>query len=247
MSDLDIKLARKKKAVFWLGLICLLLFLFWQLLEICTITDFEVSGNRHYTSAQIRRMVESGWFGDNTIMVSLKYNHRSIKDIPFIETMDVKVVNHHTIRVQVYEKALAGYVQDYDNYMYFDNDGNVVEIATVATPGLPMVTGLAIDHFVLYEPLPVKDPAIFQTILDVTNMLKKHNIMTDCIYFNDKNEMTLYFGKVRVELGMKELLEEKIQQLEAMMEYLTDKSGVLDLKNYRTDSPNITFTEDRKN
>ena len=77
MSDLDIKLARKKKAVFWLGLICLLLFLFWQLLEICTITDFEVSGNRHYTSAQIRRMVESGWFGDNTIMVSLKYNHRN--------------------------------------------------------------------------------------------------------------------------------------------------------------------------
>ena len=124
-------------------------------------------------------MVESGWFGDNTLVVSLKYNNRSIKNIPFVETMDVKVVNRHTVRVQVYEKALAGYVQYLDHYMYFDNDGIVVENATVATPGLPMVTGLSFDHFVMYEPLPVKDPAIFQTILDVTNMLKKHNIMTD--------------------------------------------------------------------
>ncbi len=247
MSDLDTALEKKKKIVFWLAVICLVLFAFWLVLVSCTITEFEVSGNRHYTTAQIRRIVENGWFGDNTIVVSLKYNNRSIKDIPFVETMDVKVVDRHTIRVQVYEKAMAGYVQYLDHYMYFDKDGIVVENATVATPGLPMVTGLTFDHFVMYEPLPVKDPGIFQTILDVTNMLKKHNIMTDCIYFNEKTEMTLYFGKVRVELGGSELLEEKIQQLEAMMGYLTDKSGTLDLKNYRTDSPNTTFTEDTRN
>ena len=245
MSEMDLKLAKKKKAVLWLGIICALLFAFWLMLVSCTITDFQVSGNLHYTTSQIRQMVESGWFGDNTLVVSLKYNNRSIKNIPFVETMDVKVVNRHTVRVQVYEKALAGYVQYLDHYMYFDNDGIVVENATVATPGLPMVTGLSFDHFVMYEPLPVKDPAIFQTILDVTNMLKKHDIMTDCIYFNEKNEMALYFGKVRVELGSKDLLEEKIQQLEAMMEYLTDKSGTLDLKNYKTDSPNTTFTESK--
>ena len=245
MSDLDSRIEKKKKVVFWLSLICLLLIIFRVILEACTITEFSVSGNRHYTTAQIRQIVESGWFGDNTIMVSLKYHNKSIKDIPFIETMDVTVQDRHSIRVQVYEKAMAGYVQYLDHYMYFDNDGKVVENATVATPGLPMVTGLDFDHFVMYEPLPVKDPAIFQTILDVTNMLKKHDIMTDCIYFNEKNEMTLYFEKVRVELGSSELLEEKIQQLEAMMGYLDGKSGMLDLKNYKTDSPNITFTEDR--
>ena len=70
MSDLDSRIEKKKKVVFWLSLICLLLIIFRVILEACTITEFSVSGNRHYTTAQIRQIVESGWFGDNTIMVS---------------------------------------------------------------------------------------------------------------------------------------------------------------------------------
>ena len=42
--------------------------------------------------------------------------------VPFVEKMDVSVVDPHTIKIEVYEKALAGYVEYLGHYMYFDKD-----------------------------------------------------------------------------------------------------------------------------
>ncbi len=244
MKELDRSIRIKRNITIVLGVICLLLFGFWIILSEFTVSTVYVEGNRHYSAAEIRRMVESGWFGDNSIMLSLKYSNKSITNIPFIERMDVSVEDRNTIRITVYEKALAGYIRYLDRYMYFDKDGIVVESASVPTVGLPMVTGLKFDHLVMYEPLPVEDPSIFQTILNVTKILGKYEIETDRIFFNESGEMTLYFGNVRAQMGKDRLLEEKIQQLKAILPSLEGKSGVLEMSNYESDSTNITFLSD---
>ncbi|MBR1472134.1 MAG: cell division protein FtsQ [Lachnospiraceae bacterium] len=248
MSEQEQNIQKKIKVLIILGTVCLLLFIFWEMLKFYTVTNVYVEGSTHYTATQIRQMVENGWFGDNTIMLSLKYHNKSIDDVPFVETMDVKVENRNTIRVIVYEKSLAGYVQYLDRYMYFDKDGIVVENAQVPTASLPMVTGLSFDHFVMYEALPVQNAEVFQTILDVTKMLEKYGISTDRIYFNESYEMALFFGNVRVELGSEELLEEKIQQLKAILTFLDlEEVGTIDLKSYKTDSPNVMYQEKQQN
>ena len=78
------------------------------------------------------------------------------------------VVDPHTIKIEVYEKALAGYVEYLDRFMYFDRDGIVVESSTERTNGIPLVAGLSFDHVVLYQPLPVEDMGIFQDILNIS-------------------------------------------------------------------------------
>ncbi|MBR3525134.1 MAG: FtsQ-type POTRA domain-containing protein [Lachnospiraceae bacterium] len=244
MKDQDRGIRIKRNICIVLGIICLLLFAFWIILKEFTVTTVYVEGNRHYSAAEIRRMVESGWFGDNSIMLSLKYSNKSITNIPFIERMDVSVEDRNTIKITVYEKALAGYIRYLDRYMYFDKDGIVVESASIPTVGLPMVTGLKFDHLVMYEPLPVEDSSIFQTILNVTKILGKYEIETDRIFFNENAEMTLYFGNVRAQMGKDRLLEEKIQQLKAILPSLEGKSGVLEMANYESDSTNITFQSD---
>ena len=93
------------------------------------VTEVEVIGNDHYSEEEIRNMVLQDNVTDNSILLSWKYRNKSIKDIPFIESMDVEVLDNSRIRIMVYEKTLAGCVNYLGNYMYFDREGIVVESA----------------------------------------------------------------------------------------------------------------------
>lgn len=83
----------------------------------------------------------SGPLGDNSLYLSLKYRDRGIQDIPFVDVMNVSILAPDTIKITVYEKALAGYVKYLDTYMYFDKDGYVVESSGIRTQGIPRSRG----------------------------------------------------------------------------------------------------------
>ena len=105
-----------------------------------TVTTSYVEGNVHYTDEEILDMVMTGRYGNNSLFLSMKYKNKSISGVPFVEKMDVSVMDPHTIKIEVYEKALAGYVEYLENYMYFDKDGIVVESSNEQTKGIPLVT-----------------------------------------------------------------------------------------------------------
>ena len=105
----------------------------------------------HYTEDEIKKIVMSGPLGNNSLYLSLKYRDRGIQDVPFVDVMNVSILAPDTIKITVYEKALAGYVKYLDTYMYFDKDGYVVESSGIRTQGVPQITGLAFNHIVLGE------------------------------------------------------------------------------------------------
>lgn len=213
-------------------------------LEHYTVTTSYVEGNVHYTDEEILAMVMEGRYGNNSLFLSVKYRDKSISDVHFVEKMDVSVVDPHTIKVEVYEKALAGYVEYLEHYMYFDKDGIVVESSTEKTPGIPLVTGLSFDHVVLYEPLPVENPEIFKSILSITQLVNKYNLSIDRIFFGSDDTLTLYFEEVRVALGEAEDLDEKLMKLQYMLPELSGKKGVLRMENYTEETKNISFEPD---
>ncbi len=209
-----------------------------------TVTTVYVEGNEHYTNEEIMEMVMEGRYGHNSLFLSLKYKDKSMADIPFIEKMDISVLDPHTVKIEVYEKSLAGYVEYLDRYMYFDKDGIVVETSTEKTKGIPMVTGLSFDHVVLYQALPVEDPAVFSEILSITQLVNKYNLSTDRIFFGLDGTLTLYFENIKAAFGTGENLEAKVMELQYMLPKLTGKSGTLRMENYTEDTKNITFEPD---
>src|SRR5699024_8557752 len=180
---------------------------FLFILQYFHVENIYVEGNLHYTSDEIIEMVTGGRFGDNSLYLSLKYRDKGIQDIPFIQTMDVDVLSPDTIRIIVYEKSIAGYVEYLDRYMYFDRDGIVVEASATKTDGIPEITGIDFNQVVLYEALPVENQDVFREILSITQILSKYGLSADKIYFYDAGEMTLYFGDVRARLGSEENME----------------------------------------
>lgn len=226
-----------------MGVLCGVAAFLWHNYSITSVT---VTGNSHYTEEEIKDMVFTGPYLYNSLILSFIYRNKSIEDIPFIEKMDVDIVSANSVRINVYEKAVAGYVEYLGHYMYFDKDGIVVESSNRKIEGIPFVTGLSYDHVVLHEPLPVRDPSVFLTILNVTQLLGKYEITTDRIAFDSDSRITLYFGDARVSLGTDDYIDEKINEMHLLLPQLKGYSGVLHMENYVGEEVNFSFDKDKE-
>ena len=196
-----------------------------------TIKNVYVEGNLHYTKEEIKNIVMEGPLGNNSLYLSLKYRNKDIEDVPFGDVMRVEVLSPDTIKIIVYEKALAGYIEFMDNYLYFDRDGFVVENSNVLTEGIPLITGFDFEYVVMGEKLPVEDEIVFTNVMNITNLLSKYEMIADKIYFASKSDITVFFGDIKVVLGDSRNLEEKIMNLPAILSNLIGKCGTLNLEN----------------
>ena len=209
-----------------------------------TVTTIYVEGNVHYTNEEIIDMVMDGRFSDNSLFLSMKYKDKGVENIPFIQAMDVTVEDKDTIRITVYEKALAGYVSYLGQYIYFDKDGIVVETSAEKTTGIPQVTGLQFDHVILHEVLPVDKPEVFSEVLNITQQLDKYSMAADRIYFDSNYQITLMFGDAKVALGNDDYIDEKIMKLQYILPSLIGKKGTLDMREYSEDTKSYSFGQE---
>ncbi|MCM1253468.1 MAG: cell division protein FtsQ/DivIB [Clostridium sp.] len=246
-KEQKVRFGKGKRIAVLSALACLLLgaviAAYVYIMDNYTITNVYVEGNIHYTDEEIIDMVMNGRYGNNSLFLSLKYRDKGIDDVPFVETMDVTIEQKDTIRITVYEKAIAGYVAYLGRYMYFDNDGIIVETSEEATPGIPQVTGLSYDYVILHEPLPVENPEVFQDILNITQMLSKYSLSVDKIYFAPDYEVTLIFGDVQIAMGSSDDLDEKIMMLQYLLPSLEGRKGVMDMREYTEETDMISFEE----
>lgn len=206
-----------------------------------TIDTVIVEGNIHYSDEAIQEMILGGRFGRNSLYISAKYHNKQVEGIPFVETMDVKILSPNSVKITVYEKSMAGYVEHMGQYFYFDKDGTVVESSSVRTLSVPQIKGLHFDHIVLMEKLPVEDQTIFHHILDISQLLGKYGISAEQIYFDKNYAITLYFGDAKVKLGSTDYIDEKIMKLKMILPNIEGKSGVLRMENYTSDQTDVTF------
>ncbi|SFC81260.1 cell division protein FtsQ/DivIB [Butyrivibrio sp. YAB3001] len=211
-----------------------------------TITNIYVNGNTHYTNEEIIDMVMTDKLSHNSIFLSLKYRDKSIEDIPFVQKMDVDIISPDTVRINVYEKAVAGYIAYLGHYMYFDRDGIVVESSMETSDSVPQVMGLDFHYCILYEKLPVENEKVFSEILDITQLLDKYQLNANKIFFDSEYNVYLYFDDVEVSLGTNDYIDEKIIQLQYILPNLADKKGILEMKDFSEDKKNVTFEEKKQ-
>lgn len=226
------------------AIVCVLVGIYRYIITAYEVTTVYVDGNVHYTNEEVMEMVMGGRYGNNSLYLAAKYKDKGIEGVPFVEKMDVNILSPDTIRISVYEKALAGYVEYLGRYMYFDRDGIVVESSEERTSGIPQVTGLKFDYVVLNDYLPVENDEIFKRILDITQLLNKYELMADKIFFDSTYELTLFFDGIRVTLGSDSNIDQKIIHLKNILPNLEGKKGTLRMENYTEDTKNITFLQD---
>lgn len=205
----------------------------------------EVKGSSYYSDNTIATWVQRDDLSFNTLYILFRYDFMDA-DLPAgVERLNVSLKNPWTVRVNVEEKEMAGYV-DYDSaYLYFDREGMAVLKTKKLIEGVPYVEGLAFDETAVEigKTLPVEDDTIFDRIVDVSDNLKKYSLTPDKLSCAEGN-IHVYFGVVEVLLGTSGY-DLKLQQvppiLEKLEELYPDTAGTLHLENYDSDSESISF------
>lgn len=206
-----------------------------------TVKTVYVEGNVHYTEEEIKAIVLDGILSNNTLYLKYKYKNALKTDIPFVETVSVKIESADTIRISVYEKTLAGYIEYLGGYVYFDKDGIVVEVSSEKTAGIPEVLGLNFDYVILHEALPVEDDSLFDSILNITKLMTKYDVNAQKVYFKPGSEIVLYSDDITINLGTEENIDIKIMNLKGILNELQGMKGTLRMEKYDEGTKKITF------
>ena len=205
------------------------------------IAKIEISGNQHYTEGEMIAELKKEGYVDNTILYMLKSKVKQPREIPFVETMDVEYVDRNTIAVTIYEKTMAGCIENMGAYMYFDKDGIVLESSEKRFDDVPLVNGLEFDSVVINEPLPFKDKKTVKQILNITQLIRKYELEVSKVKF-DTNGVSLYWKDIEIILGDPSEIDEKMAELPNMLEKAEGMKGTLHMEKFTVNSGIASFT-----
>lgn len=236
---------RIRNVLIGIGVAALLLLILW-----CQKIDtVYVEGVDFYSAEEIEAYLFASDLERNTLYARWKDRFGKKKNIPFVSGYTLEFEGRDAVTVTVYEKTVIGYVDYMGSHMYFDKDGTVVESSTrLLWEGIPLITGLDFDSIVLYRPLPVENDSAFTQILNLTQLVDKYGISVDKIYFDSRYNATLYIDQVRIMLGDKTNMEDKIAELSGMLPQLHGLQGVLHLEDYdpAAMNPRYSFIKDEE-
>lgn len=238
---------RKKRRKIGLYILLILILLIaagvFIVMNVFTVENVVVEGNELYSSTQIENMVLNDEYSWNSLYVDLKYRFVDIGEVPFVDTMEVSLDNPHTVHIKVYEKGMLGYlyINSIGQNAYFDKDGFVVETSTEVIDGVPKITRISCEEVVLYEKLQLENSDILRDLLNLTQTLKKYNLLPDEIQYDSNMEPVLYYGTIQVKIGSEDNLSQKVVRLSIILPQLDGLSGTLHLETWTPETTDIIW------
>lgn len=191
-----------------------------------------VEGLTRYTNEEIQERLIKTRSDRNALLLYMKYNYFTDVQIPFIEDIDLILVDNHSIMIKVYEKKVIGCVEFLGDYLYFDKDGIIVESMATPIDGIPLVKGLRFNKIILHEKLEVQKTELFDIILNLTQYIEKLDLDIDTINFNSKYEVTFDIDKIRVYLGKRDTYDEVLGELKNILKEVEGMELTLDMRKY---------------
>ena len=243
-----IKEKRKKQRLFKKLLIALLVFMIlvviavFVIINVFVVKNVKVEGNKLYDQQLITETVLNDEYSWNSLYVLLKYTFIDTKEVPFIDEMEVKLLDPQTLKIKVYEKGMLGYlyIPTIGENAYFDKDGFVVETSTRIIEDVPRIEGISCDEVVLYEKLPINAQKL-REMLTLSQALKREGLEPDVIHFGLEHSPVVYYDTTEVWFGSIETLTQKVTRLTEILPNLEGIKGVLHMEEWAEESANIIF------
>jgi len=214
-----------------LGLFLIIAGVFWFL----RITDVTVEGGEIYSEQEIISSAMSDKYDYHTLYFLAKSKLGRVSCLPFVQEIDVEWKSPSAVVLHVYDKTISGCVKYMGQYIYFDKDGVVLQSLAEPMDGVPVVTGIKFGKFTLNEAFEVKDSSLFETIMNLSRLIRHYKVQVDQIKFDGKN-VTLYSGKVEVYLGQKDFYDDDMAALASVLKKTNKKglAGTIDMENFNS-------------
>lgn len=207
-----------------------------------------VEGNEYYSDEEILSFINYESTPKNTLVLFFKNREPITEGIPFINKIAVHIKSPGTLSVEVTEKIIVGAVEDNGTYLFFDNEGNVVESSTSPRENIPVIMGMAMSGTVkLNEKLPAEDEGQLADLLKLALSMQQYNVEADGIICEVGGNFSFTKANVTVKLGPCRKIDDKlIAYNELKSQEVLAEGGTLLLEDYDSTKQNIIFSKDNK-
>lgn len=222
-------------------LFCFAMIVFLLLFQIRTI---EVKGNEYLTEQEVVQWLQEDELSTNSVYLLCKNYFAQQELLPAMADVKVSLNAPWSVTVDVEEKVIVGYIIVDDDFVYFDEDGIVLEKSREWREDVACIEGLGVTSVEVYKELPVskENKKIFKQLLDMSASLEKYELTPDTVICSD-SELFLKFGTVYANIG-NEKVSERISQIPPILEKLDGQTGTLHLENYDESNTTISFEKD---
>lgn len=211
--------------------------------EVFKLSRIEIEGSERYTEEEIRKYLVHDKFDEDSLYFYFNYKYRRKPEIPFIQDIDVVLKDRNTVEVTLYEKIVTGCVEFMGEYMYFDKDGIIVESSDQKEEDVLEIVGLQFNRIAMNEQLVVQKQSLFDTILNLTQLIHSYEIPVDKLAFNRDYEVTLTCGKSTVYLGKHDFYDVPLSQLNNILAKSKGKALAYYMQDYTEAGQRFTVKE----
>lgn len=206
------------------------------------VQKMNVSGNKLSTKSEIAAWVKEDPLTVNSLYTYWKFKFGSYTLPIYLEDVRISLRAPWELNVQVTEKQIIGCVLVEESYIYFDEDGLVLDKVEEYREGVPLIEGLEVGNAEQFEYLQTDNENVFGYIVNVTNEIDKYELLPDRIVW-EEDSMNLYFGGICVKLG-KLGFDEKVVRLPPILKELEEKGeekGILNMEHYTSEQKSVSF------
>ena len=233
----------KKRVLFWLfGILFMAVSVSMMVIvTTCEVKSVEIRGNTRYSDEQVKEMVLTGPFSQNSVLAPLLCSKENVSDIYFVDGWTVTRTGKDSLMVTLNEKKPVGCISYLDNYIYFDKNGCFVDASVVRDEQVPYFSGIKVDQVVENEKIPIRGTTVLDTAVTLTTVFQKEENLPDRAEFDSRGEVSLSYDDVVVSLGKNEYMEDKMSRAAAILPQLEGKKGTLHLESVSEKSKIVTF------
>ncbi len=201
---------------------------------------YDVKGYKYTEPEEIVTHIEMLPLSSNSVIVFMQYNLFPQDLPPQIKSIDLSLKTPWTVGIVVEEKEPVGGILVDEEYVYCDEEGLVIHIEKQQLENVPIIEGVKVEKAVLFQDLPTENVNIFKNILEVTSVLETEELVPNKISGDAGSGVVLEFGDIIVQLGEGNY-NEKIAQIEPMLEKLVGQKGILHLENFSITNTMTSF------
>lgn len=232
-----------RRIVLIFGIILLAIVVFFTVFHTETVL---VSGNTRYSDDDVKSICLDGALSNNTFLFTLFHKRIELGDMPYLDHVDSEMIDRGTIHLSVKERIACARIRFGGKVVYFDKEGNVLEIrerdaeqdkTAVLLAGAEPDTELIAEGDVIFE----DRPELLSELSVLSTLLLQFELVPDSVSVDDENNMVLVFGRIRANLGSDTYLEEKVARIDAILPDLAESAGTLHLEDYAEGARDIIF------
>ncbi len=144
---------------------------------------------------------------------------KRLKDNYYIENINIEKEFPNSVKVNIKEREIVGYIPYINDYIYIDKTGLVVDIKSSYKEPLPIIYGLKFNKFIIGKKLKTDNEEAFSIVMEITNAIKKKEDLKGIlkIDISDLNDIHLYMEKLDIILGKREAISIKMNILNEIL------------------------------